>query len=600
MKATSVAIRAFIGTGLFLIFSVGISGTSKAEPGVAEATCVDLPGGAISWWSGDGNAQDIQGNNHGTLQSGTTFAPGMVDLAFSFDGNDDVVEVANSPSVNVGTGDFSIDAWIQTSSPDLQTIIDKRAYSPAELGYHFFTGQMGLGFQMADGGSNLNYDSGIYINDGNFHHVAVTVHRNSSDGGKLFVDGAVVLVFDPTSYSDNLDNTADFLIGAHSLNYPDYGFQGLLDEIDFFNRALTENEILAIFNAGSAGKCKPPIGGLTTNFTASPSIAHPGEPVDFTLILQNPGTTDVVGVQVTDALPSGFDFREGSLSASSGIASYDSGVITWNGDVTAGDQVTIQFGITVNPSTTPGSTVKNTAEILSGGETFYRTVSVYIDYYRAFLACLHNACKPVYFDNFSSSGSGWPVYSDQYYYANYENGEYRILLREKYDWFAVTPGVSFAQSDAYSISVDARSPSADQVDGTSGIIFGINQDWSKFYEFDIGPDGFYSIYLFNSGYWYKQTEGYSSAILPGTATNRLRIDVHGYLIDAYANDRHITQISTGSLSGRVGLITFSVGKGVDTYFDNFTVLPYVCPPGAAGLSQIELGDPETWSGKVQR
>jgi hypothetical protein len=308
----------------------------------------------------------------------------------------------------------------------------------------------------------------------------------------------------------------------------------------------------------------------------------------------------VVDVQVTDALPSGFDFREGSLSASSGTANYDSGVITWNGDVTTGDQVTIQFGITVNPSTTPGSTMKNTAEILSGGETFYRTVLVDIDYYRAFLACLHNACKPVYFDNFSNSGSGWPVYSDQYYYANYENGEYRILLREKYDWFAVTPGVSFAQSDAYSISVDARSPSADQVYGTSGIIFGINQDWSQFYEFDIGPDGFYSIYLINSGYWYKQTEGYSSAILPGTATNRLRIDVHGYLIDAYANDRHITQISTGSLSGRVGLITFSVGKGVDTYFDNFIVLPYICPPGAAGLSKIELGDPETWSGKVQR
>ena len=73
------------------------------------------------------------------------------------------------------------------------------------------------------------------------------------------MDGAVVLVFDPTPYAGNLDNTANFRIGGHSLAYPSASFKGLIDEMKFYKRALTDNEVLAIFNAGSAGVC-PPVG----------------------------------------------------------------------------------------------------------------------------------------------------------------------------------------------------------------------------------------------------------------------------------------------------------------------------------------------------
>jgi len=39
--------------------------------------------GMVAWWSGDGNALDLVGTNHGTLMNGTTFAEGMVGQAFS-------------------------------------------------------------------------------------------------------------------------------------------------------------------------------------------------------------------------------------------------------------------------------------------------------------------------------------------------------------------------------------------------------------------------------------------------------------------------------------------------------------------------------------
>lgn len=66
--------------------------------------CVAPPAGMVSWWSGDGHANDIQGANHGTLKNGTTFAPGKVAQAFSFDGADDYVAASDNVIINESTG----------------------------------------------------------------------------------------------------------------------------------------------------------------------------------------------------------------------------------------------------------------------------------------------------------------------------------------------------------------------------------------------------------------------------------------------------------------------------------------------------------------
>ena len=55
-------------------------------PAAGAQVCVPPPPGMVSWWPGDGNANDIQDGNHGTLRNGATFAPGKVGQAFSLDG----------------------------------------------------------------------------------------------------------------------------------------------------------------------------------------------------------------------------------------------------------------------------------------------------------------------------------------------------------------------------------------------------------------------------------------------------------------------------------------------------------------------------------
>src|SRR5438128_321718 len=50
-------------------------------------TCVPPPPDMVSWWPGDGNADDITGSNNGAFVGNSSFSTGEVDQAFSFDGS---------------------------------------------------------------------------------------------------------------------------------------------------------------------------------------------------------------------------------------------------------------------------------------------------------------------------------------------------------------------------------------------------------------------------------------------------------------------------------------------------------------------------------
>ena len=92
--------------GLALVAALG-AGQAVAQ------VCVPPPSDLVSWWPGDGNADDIAGTNNGIV-SGATFSPGQVGDAFTFDGIDDFVTVLDNASLDPGTGDFTWDFWINT------------------------------------------------------------------------------------------------------------------------------------------------------------------------------------------------------------------------------------------------------------------------------------------------------------------------------------------------------------------------------------------------------------------------------------------------------------------------------------------------------
>ncbi len=93
------------------------------------------------------------------------------------------------------------------------------------------------------------------LRDGLWHHIAVTVDRDSTTGGKAYVDGALFATFDPTARNGDLSNNQPFLIGQHATAHAN-DFIGELDEVEIFSLAITGADVASIYNAGSTGKCR--------------------------------------------------------------------------------------------------------------------------------------------------------------------------------------------------------------------------------------------------------------------------------------------------------------------------------------------------------
>ena len=110
------------------------------------ATCVAPPASLVSWWDGDEvsgtTAFDIQDGNDGTMIGGVGIVSGKVGNAFSFDGLNDYVEVADNANLDFGAIDsFSITAWFKQNPPSsFQRILIKNGPNGGSgIGRSFYT-----------------------------------------------------------------------------------------------------------------------------------------------------------------------------------------------------------------------------------------------------------------------------------------------------------------------------------------------------------------------------------------------------------------------------------------------------------------------------
>jgi hypothetical protein len=225
----------------------------------AQQTCTQPPPGLVSWWPGNGNANDIADSNNGMVQGDATFVPGQVSQAFRFDGVDDFVRVANSPALEPTT--ITVDAWVKSTAPGtFRYILSKGASACDASSYALYTGSSGGLFFYVFNGSTffLSQDAGTGVWDGNWHHVAGTFDGSTV---RLYVDGAEVVPGTPANINIgyNLLTTNDLFIGRFNGTCPPelsfLSFRGDVDEVEIYNRALDPSEIQAIFMADSAGKC---------------------------------------------------------------------------------------------------------------------------------------------------------------------------------------------------------------------------------------------------------------------------------------------------------------------------------------------------------
>lgn len=247
----------------FCVHSGAVTATNGQCCETFRKDCVSPPAGMIGWWPLDEKtgptANDIAGPDQDASWVGSP-APsvGAVSGSLSFGGTSaaTIAPGATADVFNVGTGDFSIDAWIKmptTAGTGTHVIVEKgMAPSFAFVAYQLYVLNGKLTFNLAGFQVVAQVNSPL-LNDNRWHHVAVTVIRESLTGLKLYVDG-VPTTFDSTLGDYNLDTGGDFSIGQLSSSVG--RFNGRIDEVQFFKRALTPAEVIGIYYAQSEGKCR--------------------------------------------------------------------------------------------------------------------------------------------------------------------------------------------------------------------------------------------------------------------------------------------------------------------------------------------------------
>ena len=179
-------------------------------------------------------ARNTQGKQFlGTLQ-GARRADGQQASGLSFDGKA-FVSIANSPAIDLGTADFSVSAWIKTRGAG--TIL---ARGPAKgkwqpKGKTFFVREGRLCYDVGWVGV---VESNRRVNDGRWHHVAVTYgHRDGLT--QLYIDGQP----DSRRPLKSPDDPAHVVrIGYTATDFVP-PFSGLLDEIRLYRRTLPAAEV---------------------------------------------------------------------------------------------------------------------------------------------------------------------------------------------------------------------------------------------------------------------------------------------------------------------------------------------------------------------
>ncbi len=233
---------------------------SKSQSGKLELTIgktyqdVVLADNPVGYWrlgeTSGTNAKNIGSNGiDGTYGGGFTLAQssgltGSSDFSTGFDGVSGSVNFTNPASLQLGIG--TMEAWVKTTdSAVIKGILVKQsAYSIFIAG-----GKMA----MYDWTGNMLRDSGAFINDNIWHHVAASFQSGVVNGTILYVDGAQKLA---TTMAPN--NQGNPLLAA-SGNAGGQYIIGSVQETAVYNTILTPAQILAHYNAGiglTGGSCR--------------------------------------------------------------------------------------------------------------------------------------------------------------------------------------------------------------------------------------------------------------------------------------------------------------------------------------------------------
>ncbi|MFC1462713.1 LamG-like jellyroll fold domain-containing protein [Verrucomicrobiota bacterium] len=191
----------------------------------------------------------------GTVSGATYASNGLMQGAFSFDGTNDYISTPHDPLLNPNGEDFAISVWVRntmtlTPGGENNIILFKGIDITHEL--ILFLGpdaQNGATLRYRIGGTSEELKPSVskvdLFNDHQWHHVVVSIDEGASTEGTMYIDGVPVGTRD--SFTLSIDPSEALQIGKKLARQ----FDGDMDGLRIYDRALSSGEVLELYNTGA-------------------------------------------------------------------------------------------------------------------------------------------------------------------------------------------------------------------------------------------------------------------------------------------------------------------------------------------------------------
>ena len=263
--------------------------------------------GLVAFYPFNGNANDESGNNNNGAVNGASLASdrfGKANCSYSFNGNGNYIQVANSANIN--PLDISFNFWVKPN----QTSTYSRFFSKMDhVNANFYSYGVGLNPNktisigwaktgcdqiQGQGGASYNGDSVIKTNDWSM----ITISLTSNGKLEYFINGILIKSQIDSVFKACNDPVSVFRFGQW-WDKDNQWYNGLLDDFRIYNRILTQQDINNLLNDVIVTSINGTIDGASENsFKIYPN------PASDNLTIENSKVSTMSGhtLQVTDAL----------------------------------------------------------------------------------------------------------------------------------------------------------------------------------------------------------------------------------------------------------------------------------------------------------
>jgi len=204
----------------------------------------------------DDATDEISGYDFTTV-SGATYNTGKINNAIYFDGIDDYAQITDDGTLDLNS-DFSISFWMRSATSGSNDSMIEKWQSTGARNFVIFQGSSGVLIAQVSDGTAVNIIGSTDLSDDAWHHVVFVRDRTGDNQLKLYVDNSS----DATPVTDGrgtITNNAVVAVGRRSNGTQHW--QGYIDDLRFYDKALSTEEISAIYNSDSGTETST-LGGL--------------------------------------------------------------------------------------------------------------------------------------------------------------------------------------------------------------------------------------------------------------------------------------------------------------------------------------------------